>query len=246
VLAQLLPLVEPAERGHWFEQIAAWRRDTEARDILQADAAGAPHVPYVIDAIRDATAGAPVTVVTDVGQHQMWVAQYYRHVLHDRLLTSGGLGAMGYGLPAAIGAKFARPDEEVWAVVGDGGFQMSIPELATLAQEGLAVKIAVMNNGYLGMVRQWQELIHGKRYSEVSISGPNLQKLADAYGILGMKATKRSEVAEVIAEARSHPGPVLMEFVVEEEVNVFPMVAPGKALNDMIRRPAAERIAAGL
>jgi len=194
----------------------------------------------VIDAISRATQGGPTTVVSDVGQHQMWTAQYYRHNQPNRFLTSGGLGSMGYGLPAAIGAKFARPDDEVWAVVGDGGFQMSIPELATVSQEGLGVKIAVMRNGYLGMVRQWQELIHGKRYSEVAIKAPDFLKLADAYGIVGMRATKRSEVEEVIAEARSFAGPVLMDFVVEEEENVYPMVGPGKALNDMLRRPIDE------
>jgi acetolactate synthase-1/2/3 large subunit len=205
----------------------------------------APHVPYVIDAINRATRSEKATIVTDVGQHQMWTAQYYRHENPDRFLTSGGLGAMGYGVPAAMGAKFARPDDEVWAVVGDGGFQMSIPELATLAQENCAVKIAVMRNGYLGMVRQWQELIHSKRYSEVQIKAPDFLKLADAYGIVGMRATKRAEVEDVIAEARSIPGPVLMDFVVEEEVNVYPMVAPGKSLNEMLRRPMNERIAAG-
>ena len=245
VLQQLLPLVEQRDRSGWFDQIEAWRTDSAARDILSNGHDRAPHVPYVVDAIYKATRDSNATIVTDVGQHQMWTAQYYRHENRDRFLTSGGLGAMGYGVPAAIGAKFARPQEEVWAVVGDGGFQMSIPELATIAQEGLGVKIAVMRNGYLGMVRQWQELIHGKRYSEVEIKAPDFLKLADAYGIVGMRATKRSEVHDVIEEARSFDGPVLMDFVVEQEVNVYPMVAPGKALNDMLRRPMNERIAAG-
>jgi len=240
VLQQLLPLIEMRDRSAWFSQIEIWRHDTAARDILSNGHDRAPHVPFVIDAISRATQGGPTTVVSDVGQHQMWTAQYYRHNQPNRFLTSGGLGSMGYGLPAAIGAKFARPDDEVWAVVGDGGFQMSIPELATVSQEGLGVKIAVMRNGYLGMVRQWQELIHGKRYSEVAIKAPDFLKLADAYGIVGMRATKRSEVEEVIAEARSFAGPVLMDFVVEEEENVYPMVGPGKALNDMLRRPIDE------
>ncbi len=245
VLQQLLPLIELRDRSAWFSQIDIWRHDTAARDILSNGHDRAPHVPFVIDAIYRATKDNLTTIVSDVGQHQMWTAQYYRHDQPNRFLTSGGLGSMGYGLPAAIGAKFARPDEEVWAVVGDGGFQMSIPELATLTQEGLGIKIAVMRNGYLGMVRQWQELIHGKRYSEVAITAPDFLKLADAYGIVGMRATKRSEVEEVIAEARSYAGPVLMDFVVDEEVNVYPMVAPGKALNDMLRRPVDERISAG-
>ncbi len=245
VLQQILPLVEMRDRSAWFSQIEIWRHDTAARDILSNGHDRAPHVPFVIDAIRQATQDSPTTVVSDVGQHQMWTAQYYRHNQPNRFLTSGGLGSMGYGLPAAIGAKFARPNDEVWAVVGDGGFQMSIPELATVTQEGLGIKIAVMRNGYLGMVRQWQELIHGKRYSEVAIKAPDFIKLADAYGIVGMRATKRSEVHDVIAEARSYGGPVLMDFVVEEEENVYPMVAPGKALNDMLRRPVDERISAG-
>jgi acetolactate synthase-1/2/3 large subunit len=152
---------------------------------------------------------------------------------------------MGYGLPAAIGASFARPDDEVWAIVGDGGFQMSLPELATVMQERRPIRIAIMRNGYLGMVRQWQELIHGKRYSEVAISSPDFLKVAEAYGVLGMRAETRSQVAEVIAEARSTPGPVLMDFVVEREVNVYPMVQPGRALHDMVRRPVGEKIGAG-
>jgi acetolactate synthase-1/2/3 large subunit len=245
VLTQLLSHIEPRDRQAWFDQIESWRQDSASRDILTNGHDRAPHVPYVVDAIRRATEASPTTIVSDVGQHQMWTAQYYRHNQPNRFFTSGGLGSMGYGLPAAIGVQFARPDEEVWVVVGDGGFQMSVPELATVAQEGLGVKIAVMRNGYLGMVRQWQELIHGKRYSEVAIKAPDLLKLADAYGIVGMRATKRSEVHDVIAEARSFAGPVLMDFVVEEEENVYPMVAPGKALNDMLRRPVDERIAAG-
>lgn len=245
VLEQLLPLVEHRDRSAWFSQIEEWRVDSAARDILSNGHDKAPHVPYVVDAIYKATSDANAIIVTDVGQHQMWTAQYYRHNNPNRFLTSGGLGAMGYGLPAAIGAKFARPGDEVWAVVGDGGFQMSIPELMTLVQEGLGVKIAVMRNGFLGMVRQWQELIHARRYSEVEIKAPDFLKLADAYGIVGMRATRRSEVHDVIAEARSFDGPVLMDFVVEQEENVYPMVAPGKALNDMLRRPINERIAAG-
>lgn len=245
VLEQLLPQVEERDRSGWFAQIADWRTDSAARDIMSNGHDRAPHVPYVVDAIHRATRGGNATIVTDVGQHQMWTAQYYRHENRDRFLTSGGLGAMGYGVPAAMGAKFARPEEEVWAVVGDGGFQMSIPELATLAQENCSIKIAVMRNGYLGMVRQWQELIHSKRYSMVQIKAPDFLKLADAYGIVGMRATKRAEVMDVIEEARSIPSPVLMDFVVEEEENVYPMVAPGKSLNEMLRRPMDERIAAG-
>jgi acetolactate synthase-1/2/3 large subunit len=245
VLGQLLPLIERRPRTAWFAQIAEWRDEAASRDILNRAADDSLHAPYVISEISRATNGAQTTIVTDVGQHQMWVAQYFRHNRRNQLLTSGGLGSMGYGLPAAIGASFARPDDEVWAIVGDGGFQMSLPELATVMQERRPIRIAIMRNGYLGMVRQWQELIHGKRYSEVAISSPDFLKVAEAYGVLGMRAETRSQVAEVIAEARSTPGPVLMDFVVEREVNVYPMVQPGRALHDMVRRPVGEKIGAG-
>ena len=240
VLRQVLPLIEPRQRSQWFAQIEEWRRESATRDILTAGEEGTLHVPYVIDQICRSLNGSRATIVSDVGQHQMWAAQYFRHEQPNRFFTSGGLGSMGYGVPAAVGASFARPDEEVWAIVGDGGFQMSIPELMTIAQERRPVKIAVMRNGYLGMVRQWQELLHGKRYSEVSISSPDLVKLCDAYGILGLRAQTKEQVSEVIAEARSSPGPVLIDFVVEQEVNVYPMVKPGKALHEMLRRPVAE------
>ncbi len=247
VLEQLIPLVEPQARAAWFAQIAEWQQESQSRDILgQGD--DTLHVPFVLSEIQRQTGPdrEAVTVVTDVGQHQMWTAQYFRQERKDGLLTSGGLGAMGFGIPTAIGASFARPDDEIWVIVGDGGFQMSIPELATIMQEQRRVKIAVMRNGFLGMVRQWQELIHGHRYSEVNISSPDLLKLAGAYGILAMRAETKEQASEIIAEARSHGGPVLMDFVVEQEVNVYPMVAPGKALNDMLRRPVNERIASGL
>jgi acetolactate synthase-1/2/3 large subunit len=239
VLAQLLRHIRHSERADWFNQIRLWQGETASHDILGQNPDTSLHVPYVIDQIRRTINGAQATVVSDVGQHQMWAAQYFRHERRDRFLTSGGLGSMGYGVPAAMGVCFARPDDEVWVIVGDGGFQMSIPELATIAQERLPIKIAVMRNGYLGMVRQWQELIHSKRYSEVSISSPDLLKIADAYGIMGMRAERKEHVAEVIAEARSHPGPALIDFVVEQELNVYPMVGPGKALHEMLRRPVS-------
>jgi len=240
VLAQLLPRVEYQERADWFAQIDEWRQDTTRRDILNREEDASLHVPFVIDQIRRSINGSgQVTIVSDVGQHQMWAAQYFRHERRNRFFTSGGLGSMGCGLPMAVGASFARPEEEVWVIAGDGGFQMSLPELATLAQERLPIKIAVMRNGYLGMVRQWQELLLGKRYSGVAISSPDFVKVAEAYGILGMRASEKSQVAEVIAEARAHPGPTLIDFVVEQEANVYPMVEPGKALHEMLRRPLA-------
>ncbi len=245
VLGQLMPLIEYRAREAWFAPIAEWQNEARTRDILGQDD-DTLHVPFVLSEIQRQAGSENVTVVTDVGQHQMWTAQYFRTERKNGLLTSGGLGAMGFGVPTAIGASFARPDDEIWVVVGDGGFQMSIPELATVLQEQRRIKIAVMRNGFLGMVRQWQELIHNHRYSEVDIASPDLLKLAGAYGIMGMRAQTKAEVSEVIAEARSHGGPVLLDFVVEREVNVYPMVAPGKALNDMLRRPVNERIASGL
>ena len=247
VLAQLLPTIEHRSREAWFAQIVEWQVEAKRHDILEKQD-DTLHVPFVLNEIQHQTEAnrEAVTVVTDVGQHQMWTAQYFRQERKNGFLTSGGLGAMGFGIPTAIGASFARPDDEIWVIVGDGGFQMSLPELATIMQERRPIKIAVMRNGFLGMVRQWQELIHNHRYSEVNIASPDLLKLASAYGMMAMRAQTKAEVAEVIAEARSHAGPVLMDFVVEQEVNVYPMVAPGKALNEMLRRPVDERIASGL
>jgi acetolactate synthase-1/2/3 large subunit len=176
-------------------------------------------------------------VVTDVGQHQMWEAQYYHHNTPRSLITSGGLGTMGFALPAAIGAKVARPDAEVWVIVGDGGFQMTCPELATMVQEELDVKIAVINNGYLGMVRQWQEFFYQRRYAATPISGPDFRKLAEAFGIWGATVSTRGEVGPSITRARKERG-ALIDFRVEQEDSVFPMVPAGADLHKMIRRPS--------
>ena len=190
--------------------------------------------PYtIIKAIAKATNGEAI-VTTDVGQHQMWAAQHFGFNHPDRCITSGGLGTMGFGLPAAIGAKIGRPDLEVWAVVGDGGFQMSLNELATAVQENLDINIAVINNGYLGMVRQWQDLFHAKNYSEVQICAPDFVKLAEAYGMTGIRVTKDAEIVPAIEKARSIHGPVLIEFVIEPEANVWPIVPPGGSNSEML------------
>ena len=168
----------------------------------------------------------------------MWEAQYYKHEQPRSLITSGGLGTMGFALPAAIGAKFARPDAEVWVVAGDGGFQMTMPELATAAQEGLDLNIAVINNGYLGMVRQWQEFFYDRRYSATPLLSPDFAKLAEAFGLLGLTARSRDQVAPAIREARQRRGTALINFMVEQEDSVFPMVPSGAALHQMIRRPS--------
>jgi acetolactate synthase-1/2/3 large subunit len=164
----------------------------------------------------------------------MWAAQHLGLEKPNQWLTSGGLGTMGYGLPAAVGAKVGCPDKEVWTICGDGGIQMSLNEIATCTQEGLDIKIAVINNGYLGMVRQWQDLFHAKNYSEVRISGPDLVKLADAYGITGFRVTRDDEILPTIEKARATPGPVIIDFVIEPEANVWPIVPPGASNSDMM------------
>ena len=176
-------------------------------------------------------------ITTDVGQHQMWEAQYYKHEQPRSLITSGGLGTMGFALPAAIGAKVACPDKEVWVIAGDGGFQMTCAELATIAQEQLDINIAIINNGFLGMVRQWQELIYDRNYSCSPILSPDFVKLAYAFGIAGATVKKRAEVLPAVARARATKSPLLINFHVEKEDGVYPMIAPGAALHEMIRRP---------
>ncbi len=167
----------------------------------------------------------------------MWEAQYYHHEEPRSLITSGGLGTMGFGLPAAIGAKMARPDAEVWAIVGDGGFQMTQAELSTAAQEGVKVNVAVINNGYLGMVRQWQEFFYERRYAATPLRSPDFVKIAEAHGLLGFRVEKRPQVADVVARAREAEGTVLIDFRVEQEDSVYPMVPAGADLDAMIRRP---------
>ncbi len=231
-------LVERRERQAWLEQIQEWRDDSAMRDIVGQETDEL--VPqYVVRQIWEATRGQ-VIMVSDVGQNQMWEAQYFTHHLRRGLLSSGGLGTMGYALPAAIGAQMGKRDEQVWVTVGDGGFQMNIQELATVAQEKLPLKIAILNNGYLGMVRQWQQLFFEGRYSGTPLLGPDFAKVAEAYGITGITVREKGEVVPVIERALATDGPVLIDFVVEQEENVYPMVAPGASVSDMIRRPVVK------
>jgi acetolactate synthase-1/2/3 large subunit len=240
-LRRLLPELAPARHDDWLAQIRAWRGDTEVRDITRLDAGDKLWAAHVIHDLWAETDGN-ATICTDVGQHQMWVAQYYRPRRAHTFVWSGGLGTMGYGLPSAMGAQFAVPKGEVWVVAGDGGFQMSIPELATIVQERLPVKIAIINNGFLGMVRQWQEFFYDKNYAATPLLSPDFVKLADAYGIPGIRVSSREQVRPAVRRARETNGPVLVEFQVVKEDIVYPMVPAGTDLDKMIRRPLlAER-----
>ncbi len=236
VLTSLLAQVQPAQHPDWLARIAQWRAQSAERDILNQPPTGlAPQ--YVMHALSEATGGQAI-MVSDVGQNQMWEAQYYVHNRPHGLISSGGLGTMGFALPAAIGAQSACPEAQVWVTVGDGGIQMNIQELATIVQEKLPIKIALLNNGFLGMVRQWQELFYSRRYSGTPLLGPDFAKLADAYGLLGIRVTAHEEVKEAIRQAIAHPGPVLLDFRIAQEENVYPMVEPGAALHEMRRRPS--------
>lgn len=237
VLAQILPGVRSNTHAEWLNTIRDWQEDADEREILNRDTGDMLLGAQVLNDIWRYTGGDAITT-TDVGQHQMLEAQYYPHQRPGTLITSGGLGTMGFGLPSAVGAKLGRPEEEVWAIAGDGGFQMTMPELATAVQERVAVKIAIINNGFLGMVRQWQELFHDKNYSETPMFSPDFVKVAEAYGIPARRVTKREEVEEAVMWARTiNDGPVLIEFVVEKEEMVYPMVPAGADLDKMIRRP---------
>ncbi|MCP4428832.1 MAG: biosynthetic-type acetolactate synthase large subunit [Chloroflexi bacterium] len=238
-LQELLPQVETNEHPAWLAQIDEWKQETSDRDIL-AQETDELIAPYIMQQLWHATDQGDATVVSDVGQHQMWEAQYYRHTKTRSLLTSGGLGTMGYALPASIGAQMGVPQEQVWVVAGDGGFQMTMPELSTVAQERLPIKIAIINNGFLGMVRQWQDVFYNQRYMGTPLFNPDFVKLASAYGIPGRVVTKKEDVYDAIKEAQAAEGPFLLEFQVEEFTNVYPMVVPGRSNVDMIRRPSAE------
>jgi acetolactate synthase I/II/III large subunit len=235
-LPALTKRLDPRDGHAWLAYIEAMKGDTAVRDIRDLPDEGHLYAAHVIHDIWRLTEGKAL-VTTDVGQHQMWEAQYYHHEVPRTLITSGGLGTMGFGLPAAIGAKIACPDAEVWAIVGDGGFQMTQAELTTAAQENVKVNVAVINNGYLGMVRQWQEFFYERRYAATPLRSPDFVKIAEAHGLKGLRVTQRSDVAGAVAQARAEPGTVLIDFAVEQEDSVYPMVPAGADLHAMIRRP---------
>ncbi len=225
----------------WREEIRSLKGDASVRDIINLPDNGHLYAAHVIhDIWQEARAAGRLEqtiIATDVGQHQMWEAQYFRHEVTRTLVTSGGLGTMGFALPAAIGAKMACPEKDVWVIAGDGGFQMTAAELSTIQQEGLHLNIAIINNGFLGMVRQWQEAFYDKNYASSPILSPDFVKLADAHGISGAHVRSRSEVLPAVTRARTGEGSFLINFAVEKEDGVYPMIAPGSALHEMVRRP---------
>lgn len=217
-------------RDEWMAQIEEWKKSTPLT-YCQSDTVIKPQ--FVIEKLYEVTKGKAI-IATEVGQNQMWAAQFYKFDEPNTFLTSGGLGTMGYGFPAAIGAQLALPDRLVIDIAGDGSIQMNIQELATAWQYKIPVKIMVLNNGYLGMVRQWQQLFYDKRYSQTDMSyAPDFVKVAQAYGILGLRATRPDEVESVIRQGIEHKGPVMMDFKVAKEECVYPMVRPGAAIHEM-------------
>ena len=261
VLTTLAPMLQsdPSERSSepqylssstqpqpstWLREIHTSKGSAAVRDILTLPDNGHLYAAHVINDIwREAVAAGrekETIIVTDVGQHQMWEAQYFHHEAPRGLVTSGGLGTMGFALPAAIGAKSACPEKDVWVIAGDGGFQMTACELSTIMQEGLAINIAIINNGFLGMVRQWQEAFYDKNYAASPILSPDFVKLAEAHGIEGATINQRANVTSTVTHARTSGRPYLINFQVEKEDGVYPMIAPGAALHEMVRRPTKD------
>jgi acetolactate synthase-1/2/3 large subunit len=234
MLERLVPMVKPREHSAWLAQIRGWDPPEPAVEST------IPQPTEILRAIRRASGGKAV-LVTDVGQHQMWAARHYTYDLPNSHFTSGGSGTMGFSLPAAMGVKMGRPDADVWVVAGDGGFQMNIQELATIADEQLEIKCVIMNNGYLGMVRQWQKFFHGGRYSATPISSPNYLLLAQAYGHQARKVDHADELQDAIDWAAATPGCVIIDVAIEQERNVYPMIPSGQSVAAMIEDPDALR-----
>jgi acetolactate synthase-1/2/3 large subunit len=227
-------LLEAVERRH----CDGWRAEIESFVRPRVESfKGGLSPEGILAALEEATAGR-CTIVSDVGQHQMWVAKLFRYQRPNTHITSGGLGTMGFAVPAAMGVALARPNEPVWAISGDGGFQMNMQEIATMVQERIPVKMAIFNNGYLGMVRQWQQFFHGRRYSATPIWSPDYVRFAEAYGIPGFRVERADQVDGVVRAALAHDGPALVEFLIEQEANVFPMIPPGASLSEPIESEA--------
>tara|TARA_B110000263_G_scaffold86800_1_gene75879 strand:- start:788 stop:2512 length:1725 start_codon:yes stop_codon:yes gene_type:complete len=239
VLSNLIPHIKKKNNKEWVEKISKWYGESASRDIINNDTQILFGAQVISDLWKETNGDA--IVVSDVGQHQMLEAQYYKHDEPNTLLTSGGLGTMGFSLPAAIGASFANRGKDIWVIVGDGSIQMTITELATAVQENANIKIAIINNGYLGMVRQWQQLFYDSRYSETPISSPDYVKLSEAYGLKGFRVSSRNEIPMAVKDAQKIDGPALIEFVVEKHDMVYPMVPAGANLDEMISRPVHEQ-----
>lgn len=233
VLRELNRLALAAERPEWLAQVRSWRAEHPLVSATRSERMSAR------TAIRAICRGADerTIIVTGVGQHQMFAAQEYASPAQNSLVTSGGLGTMGFELPAAIGVQVAAEEGAVWVVTGDGSIQMTMQEMSTMVQECLPVRIAVINNGYLGMVRQWQDLFQKRNYVDVALQGPDFVKLAEAFGLVSERVEREEEIAPALTRANSHDGPCLIEFVVDPEENVYPMVAPGQSLDSMIMAP---------
>ena len=239
VLRELNRRVKPATHVDWLRRIDELKRDHPSMIVRDTDKL----IPqYVVKELSEATDGNAI-VVTGVGQHQMWAAQHYTYRHPRSLITSGGSGAMGYEVPGAMGAQVGRPDKVVWSVAGDGGFQMTMAELATLVENKIPVKFAIINNSFLGMVRQWQEFFYHKSYVATGYShNPDFVKLAEAFGMLGIRVTDKTQVRSAIMQAMEYDGPALVDFVVEEEENVYPMIPAGQTINDLIEEPLPEGV----
>lgn len=238
-LAALAETVEPSGKTDWLTEVRSWQAEDEVRQQQIPRDDVLPDPIGILAAIREAT-NSEAIIVSDVGQNQMWTARHYTWTRQNSHITSGGLGTMGFALPAAMGVKTGMPDASVWAVAGDGGIQMNIQELATLQQEHIPLKIAIMNNGYLGMVRQWQEFFHSRNYSETPMTGPDYVKLAEAYGVTGIRVTRREDVAAAVKRAMETEGTVIIDFVIAAGANVYPMVPPGSPITNMIEETAKE------
>ncbi len=238
VLNSLNKLIQPCQHLEWIRQMDDWRKD---HPIVTSRIRNSANLlpQYVVRKIYEVTKGEAI-IVAGVGQNQMWAAQHYWFDKPNSFITSGGLGTMGFELPAAMGVKVGKPDETVWCIAGDGGFQMTMQELATIVQDRIAVKIAIMNNGYLGMVRQWQELFYEKRYVATPLASPDFVKLAEAFGIPALKVKHKEDVIPAIERAMETDGPFLIDFVVEPEENVYPMVPSGEALSKVLEEPQKE------
>ena len=236
VMRALTPLVSHTPRPEWMEHINQMRRDHPSLAIPPSDKLQTQHVMSSLNDVLQEDPGA--MVVTGVGQHQMWAAQFLSFNKANTFVSSGGQGAMGFEVPAALGMQAARPEATVWSIAGDGGFQMTLQELITAAEEKLPVKYALINNGHLGMVRQWQEMYFDNHLKAVPVPGPDYIKLAEAYGVGAVRVSDREEVLPALRQAKAHNGPFLIEFVVDQATNVYPMVPPGGSLADTLEDPA--------